>query len=1687
MLVLSMFLVTMSFVPDVINLRPRNAVENGMPHGNDQSPQIDTNTNTPINNQIHNTIRNSIVSESSSSSGILDPVSVEQSGYSASDNISARTDSYENLDYALPLDTDHGWVADEAEVTVWNLERQYAVNGSFSTGIAGVNQKPNGTVDAYPLGWSANSTDGGGYSDDNQIASYDASGKFVTVESIGGKTGQQGFTHDGGTRIIWIQTIENVPYSENFLLSFDYFYARGPLDHNIAYPITNDFNITVFADDLPIWTMSLKDLSERGVWTSTGVIHIPIPSAPSSFQFQIGLDIPVDQYLDIRYDYDSDGIEDGLLNAAYVAAYLDDVSFIRETPPTAEQVGLEFTVGEVSSALSGSLGTYTTSITNSSYWTAEPITVSLTANTSISFDYKTRLFSHRFIDSNWRTDITSLGVSYKIEPGLSPELAFYAYVGYLGNYEEPQMTIVFPKDWENATVSDPFLTPRTASCDIGVGYITVPTSLIDSLGWWEFRLDSPNYAKSLVTQKYDPDTTDWSDETIFRIGNSTRTQVAIGTSTQTPTTIENVNITWSYPSGDQWTNESLSGGVAGLLNGSSHEFLSGASPAGVWTVAVEWINGTEVAYAITSFEVHHVALLVADPPLIETNAGETITGIVRYADEDTGAYLMDSTATLSANWSMSTLYLVPNPVNNWWQVQLDTSTIGAGSFKVQVNAVRPYYDAVSCYILIESVNVTRLNSPNAPWSSAKWGSIIPLTLNYESYFYPTSTWSPVTNNSDVEVAVDWPEGFWNVNEDIIPGIYLIDLDTTGNPSGTYLLNVTFSKPYHESKQIVLTLIISPMASYLHVQGEQSARVDIGDAYDVKLYYSDYLDNPITGASIIIDSINPPVGLEATPIEEVSGEPGNYSLSLTPNGPGVFTIRFVATELNAEPAITVFVLVVNDVKTSLQFYHESSVEIGLTDGFNTTFRYESNNGTGIEAAAIEIIYTGNPGMLSWVLEEGSLGNYSIEFSATMSGTYLITIAAFKQYYQSASNSFFLIVREITANFTILNGTADVTSFGNDYRLVVSYANGSGYGLSGADIIIDSVVPSSGLTWDAPVSDGPGLYSILLHPSTADTFTILLRASLINHQTLFARFTITATAISTNLVLLNASTSISLDQSYTVYLLYQSETSQGLAGAQLAFQNPPAGLSYSEFEDLTSGLYRITLTPLEVGTFDCIFRASLDGYQSDTTSFTLGATRIPTALKIANGLSSDSIMFSNQYELLVFYERTDSPQNISLATIDLQTSSTIGFSWSVEEVENAYRILIETTRIGRWTLTITAQKMNYAISSVQFILDVNPTPINVEFLSSLSVIEGAVFDITVRLTIQGTTIPITGADVYFRITTTGAGEFQSMYETDTDGVYSATYQIPLYLSTSEYLIEIRVEKDNYELTEGSFSRPFYKNDNLAVRMTPILTISGFSLVLIFGLVIGMRTYDTRKKRRNLAALQVKKRFDDVSNILGILVLHKKSGLPIYSKILRGGFEEAMVSAFITAITNFRSEFEMDQKHWDFNVIPISDIISTVPTRSLIVSFITVRPPSKYQETGMEAFGRAVGAMFDEQYAQVQSVMMADEHSHILENLFYDLLDGFLTERYRTSKDVSFSKEMKCLESTAHQLEGTEGFRLDDLAKGMATCGIEESYAYKMVMDAIEDSKLEVVNGNIPDGRISGPFMERRVIEDDEEEEY
>jgi hypothetical protein len=197
------------------------------------------------------------------------------------------------------------------------------------------------------------------------------------------------------------------------------------------------------------------------------------------------------------------------------------------------------------------------------------------------------------------------------------------------------------------------------------------------------------------------------NSTLFRSGNTTRTQITLGTDESTPNLSNPVNLTWSLPDASIWSEESLTGGFNGQANSTSWMLGALNTSAGQWSVSVCWTNGTEVAYGTASFDMYHAAILTPKHTEIQTESGLVVTNFLYYVDADNGEYLMDAVATIEGNWSSSTLAFNPDLLHNWWETDFDTAAVGGGVHLVIVNASRPYFDDVSCQFAIESTLLTQ--------------------------------------------------------------------------------------------------------------------------------------------------------------------------------------------------------------------------------------------------------------------------------------------------------------------------------------------------------------------------------------------------------------------------------------------------------------------------------------------------------------------------------------------------------------------------------------------------------------------------------------------------------------------------------------------------------------------------------------------------------------------------------------------------------------------------------------------------------------------------------------------------------------------------------------------------------------------------------------------------------------------
>jgi len=200
---------------------------------------------------------------------------------------------------------------------------------------------------------------------------------------------------------------------------------------------------------------------------------------------------------------------------------------------------------------------------------------------------------------------------------------------------------------------------------------------------------------------------------------------------------------------------------------------------------------------------------------------------------------------------------------------------------------------------------------------------------------------------------------------------------------------------------------------------------------------------------------------------------------------------------------------------------------------------------------------------------------------------------------------------------------------------------------------------------------------------------------------------------------------------------------------------------------------------------------------------------------------------------------------------------------------------------------------------------------------------------------------------------------------------------------------------------------------------------------------------------------------------LILHTKSGVPLYSRIIKKGLDDTVISA----ITQFKAEFDLASPYEEWDVTPISDLIRIVATENLICAFIVLREPSDTQKEKMKLFAQEVASIWKNVYQETPSEVLDSETKRQFDKLFDDILDARLLKKHRVANVSNLPDQLQFVEDGTERIEA-DGFLLQNLVQSLATSGIEDRKAYSIIMGAlgnaaIEDEEHAVNNGfqNLP----------------------
>ncbi|MHA2188713.1 MAG: hypothetical protein ACXAAP_00660 [Candidatus Thorarchaeota archaeon] len=754
-------------------------------------------------------------------------------------------------------------------------------------------------------------------------------------------------------------------------------------------------------------------------------------------------------------------------------------------------------------------------------------------------------------------------------------------------------------------------------------------------------------------------------------------------------------------------------------------------------------------------------------------------------------------------------------------------------------------------------------------------------------------------------------------------------------------------------------------------------------------------------------------------------------------------------------------------------------------FPHTPSFDRNLGENLTAAVyIHDQQTGEPILNGAAIIVGNWSSGPVSFSPNLAkgwweadfntsqigvGIWVMKINATIPYYENANCTIDIQVMTLTVMTTLGDYYVEISPGGN-HMAKFRYMFLDGTGIDSANVFVATWSgPADGIEYETAVSvpGEPGNYTIEFTGVHGGTYFITVTGLKEDHSTAATSFYLIVGAISTELEVSGEELPDELyyNRTYTCTLFYSYGASLGIEGASVNITNNP--VSNVDWIDIGYGYYQFSIRVPSVGSFGVYVRFQQFGYAYADVSFFFDVVEVPTTIS-GHGIS-ESYYESRSYEFSLFYNST-LENGIKGAT--LTPSISIRAFYILSGFGNGWYNFTLTPALGNYNATLWLTKPGYQEQEFDFSFSVTSIPV---FLSpsypinqTYSKLAGSILLIRLSPIAGDTGQALTDAEVDYVVehangngnSYLAAGSFNEVL-----GVYTANITVP---EPGLYVLRIMILKDNFQAIQHEIV--LNSEANPAVVLANYVQAGMIGAIALLGIIsvtfLSRRFYHTTTKRRNLELLALKGRLEDARNLIGLLVIHSKVGLPIYSNIIKGGFEESMLSSFITAITHFRSEFKWDEPV--YVSIPISEVIAVVLTETLICAIITVEAPTETQKQNLENFGRVVGEMYDGEEESVTEMFTTPELAEAFFSsfgpFFDQFFDGRLLKKYVGFDDESLPSHLTPLKDITNDIDKEKGSSPDELIKNLIRRGHWERQAYKIVLEAI-DRDIMLPSEDIP----------------------
>jgi hypothetical protein len=1429
------------------------------------------------------------------------------------------------------------------------------------------------------------------------------------------------------------------------LLSFDYLYRKGP----IGTQRENDLDLRVEVYDGStaevLWTTDPATIPARDVWHSLSPIPVSVVGLQSTFEIRIVFEILEDRTFDgSREEFDGDWD-----NARYVSFYLDDVSFVAADPPSFPEVNLAASLAPVGTVpFTGQSGTGRLLI-NHTNWETSLVTLTVSSNTTVSFDYEARFVSvFRDMNSTWAPENGQTGLAYTAQIGLSTALTAYVYVPLHSSLQDFEMKIDHPSDYGNATVYNAFSEDVTTQCIVGSGSIQISGGVLDNLGWWRIEFDAPNYAQQITSQLWNQTSHTWNDESWFRSGDSIRIHALIANGASNPSTVEDVSADWVLPNGSIWTTENLDG-VDGEVNGSARVLGPFNATPGTWSIEAFWQNGTELAFDRIGFGLNHSATLSPVSTAIDAQIDTNVTGAVTFTDADSGETILDVSAIVVGNWSGYEVYFQPNIAKDWWEADFNTTLTGTGNFTVVVNASLSFYDDATCTFEIRITTDAELGFMDNEYVEIGIGTTYSAVLRYQ---YLDGIGIP-----DASVQVEtWtgPGGglSWGATTQVAGQSGNYSVDFSAMLSGTYHVTVSGSKANHKTAFTSFYLVVGDIQTEILLLNESAATINAESNYTVVVQYLNGTGEGLAGADVGVISMAPDTGLNSS-TSTYHGN-GTYSILLHPEDHGTFSLIIGASLVNHQSQFVSFTLTVSPVASILSL-EKSTDHIASDRNYTLVLTFQDESLVGLENATITVLSVIPAAGIDFsnITDVGG-GNYSITLIPLIGDDYEIVFRATLPRYQNATAVFTLYVTDAGTTLRTSNGLNTGNAYYNETLEITLLFERTDFPANISLATIE-VEPVEGLSYN--VTEQPDGYYVQIRSTVPGTHFLTIRASRTGYQTSVLLFRIVVEDRPTTVIGVGPPETMysGIQDSFTLW--FNMSDIAGIEGATVNITYTPFEIHW---EDVGGGFYEFNFTTGDPGDYSVSIRLSKYGHEIVDEAYVFEVKRTPTTLDC---IGKPSVFYITRSYYMAFFFNSNLIDGVEGA--QFTTSPEIGDFFSFQaQSQGWYNFTLAPEILGERNATFYLVRSGFESQTFSFMMTVEAIPIVIapgyELNMTRSASEYGHMDIELRLIANDTQDSIVEADVEYHISDfideqniLSIGQIPAV-----NGQFNARIEMP---RAGGYVLNITISKTNYRTLTLTILLNVGSDVPAAMLYYAWVFLPGGVplIALVTAGALGRRAFKKKTTQRKLELMAYESRFDDANNIIGFFVIHRNTGLPVYSKVFKGGLEEALVSGFISAISLFRSEFKEEERLW--TALPISEIITAVQTEMLICAVMTTGSPSTGQTESLESLGRSMGALFDDETEILTRMTSSPEGTQTFERtidrIFGEYLDGSLMDKYIGVDKEHLTRRHRPLERLMTETDISEGVRPNELVKRMVLAGTDELTAYSLVVEGIEQGLL------------------------------